>query len=112
MTLDDFVRNEVSAQFVDAGGEKEAAFDPASILVWMEIAKELISMLQQCKGANQVSATAKNPTFFERRALTNSVRRSLGVVGFIRHGRATVDAFRAAGAKLSAEDAQSLYDEV
>jgi hypothetical protein len=112
MTVEDFVKGKIVPSFNSVGGDKEAAFDPASILVWMQVAKELIAILQQCKQAKDVSKVAADPSVWERIKLRNVVKDALGTRGWLRHGRATVDAFRKAGAELTEKEVQALYDEV
>lgn len=112
MTVEDFIKTKFVPSFTFVGGEKEAAFDPASILVWMQVAKEVIALLQECKKAKDVPDTAKNPTLMQRVVLRGKIKEALGTRGFLRHGRATVDGFLKAGAQLTEDEVQSLYDEV
>jgi hypothetical protein len=112
MTVEDFVKGKVIPNFVEVGGDKEAAFDIATVLTFIQIAKEVISLLQDCKKAKEVPETAKNPTLMQRIVLRGKIKEVLGTRGFLRHGRATVDGFLKAGAKLTEDEVQSLYDEV
>lgn len=112
MTVDDFVRGKVIPNFTAAGGDREAAFDPASIIVWIQVAKEVISLLQECKKAREVPDVAKNPTLFQRVVLRQKIKEALGTRGFLKHGRASVDGFLRAGSQLTEDEVQSLYDEV
>jgi len=112
MTVEDFVKSKVVPSFSAVGGDKEAAFDPASILVWLSVAKEVIALLQECKKARDVPEVAKNPTIFQRAVLRGRIKDQLGTRGFLKHGRATVDAFLKAGASLTEAEVESLYSEV
>lgn len=112
MNVESFVKEKVVTGFTNSGGNTEAAFDPASILIWISVAKELIGLLQSCKQAKDVPGLAKNPNVFQRAVLRNTLKDKMGIKGFFRHGRASVDAFLKAGADLTADEVQDLYDEV
>lgn len=112
MTVDDFVKTKVAEQFIQVGGEKEAAFDPASILLWLSVAKELLAMLQECRKLRNPSEIVQNPSLRDRLVLRNEVRKNLGVRGFRRDGRPLIDAFLKAGGELTKEEVESLCEEV
>lgn len=112
MTVEDFVRSNVMTEFVAVGGDREAAFDISSVLIYIQVAKEVIALLQECKKAREVPSVAKNPSIFQRALLRGKIKDALGTRGFLRHGRASVQAFLDAGCKLTEDEVQSLYDEV
>ena len=102
----------VAHNFQSVGGDAEAAIDPTQILAWIEVLKEVITMIQDCRKARDIPAISANPSVLERRLLTAKVRRVLGLREFLKNGRPTVDAILKTGAESTAEEIQQLYDEV
>lgn len=102
----------VASNYRAVGGDAQLALDPTQILAWLEILKEVIAMIQDCRKAREVPAMSANPGFLERRLLTNKVRQVLGLREFRRSGRQTVEAILKTGAESNEAEIQALYDEV
>lgn len=94
------------------GGDAQAALDPTQILAYLEILKEVIAMIQDCRKAREVPAMSTNPGFLEKRLLTNKVRNILGLREFRKSGRETVEAILKTGSEATEKEIQELYDAV
>lgn len=102
----------VGSNVVVAGGDKAQALDPTQILAYLEILKEVIAMIQDCRKAREVPAMSSNPGFLEKRLLTNKVRGVLGLREFRRSGKETVEAILKTGAESTEKEIQELYDSI
>jgi len=101
---------QVAHNYQSDGGDPQTAIDPTQIMAWIEVIKEVIAMIQQCRKAREVPAIASQPSVLEKRLVTNRVRHVLGLREFRRTGRETVEAVMKTGASMSEKEIQELYD--
>lgn len=91
----------------------EAAFDPSTILVIIQIIQQVMAALKDCKKpASAVAKTAESPGPFQRFKLRRIVREQLDDDGFYRsHGEDIAEAVLHAGVTLTESEAKHLMAE-
>ena len=102
----------VASNYRAVGGDAQLALDPTQILAWLEILKEVIAMIQDCRKAREIPAMSANPSFLEKRLLVNKVRNVLGLREYRKSGRETVEAILKTGAESTEIEIQQLYDAI
>lgn len=113
MSIDSFVREKVSQNFVQFGGEKEAALSPEVIIQWIAVIRELLPLISECRSALDLKKNAERGANVRERAVLNwNTRRVMGAREFRKNGRATIEALIASTKESSVEEIQALYDEV
>lgn len=92
--------------------EREFALDPSTILVFLDIIREVVQLWANCKqsgvGAKQM---AESPGPLQKLLLRRRVRDVLGNKLFRQHGEKTVAALLKAGAESDPQFLQELIDE-
>lgn len=92
---------------------RNAAFDPAIIMVIADIIVQLVSAFQSCKKDNVEAVNiARNPTWLQRRMLRRKVRRELGARGWREHGHDIVESLLEAGKDVTPDEMQEAMDEL
>lgn len=96
------------------GTDREAAFDPATILVFIQ---GLIPIIQQLQGICKVppanvSKMAARPTLMQRAYLRNTLRQHVDAELWYGNQRQIMDAYLEVAKKASAQEVQKLYDAV
>lgn len=91
---------------------KNAAFDPATIMVIMEIITNIIQMFKDCKKTPEAAVEeAKAPSRWQRILLNSAVRRQIGRKEFRHDGDKIVSALLKSGGKVTVEDMADMYSE-
>lgn len=92
-------------------GDREFALDPQTILVMIEIIKEIIQLWAKCKASGaQAKEIAQNPGPLQRLLLRRRTKEVLGNRLFRERGEQTVAALLKAGADADPEFLQDLID--
>lgn len=92
--------------------EKQFAISPDTILVFIEIIKEVIQLWADCKKTGaQAKQMAESPGPIQKLLLRRRVKGVLGNRLFREHGEKTVSALIKAGSEVDAEFLQELMDE-
>lgn len=102
----------VAGEYAKNGKNKEAAFDAGFIVVIAELLVPLIQAFQDCMGAEDVPAEAKNPKIWNKVAMRMKVRRELGIREFRKNGEEICEAIWEAASKAKPEEIQALYEQV
>lgn len=103
----------VVERFSNYGGDRQAAFDPAFIMVIAEIIVQLVEALQSCQedpvaGVEMVN----NPSVFAKLVARRSAIKELGRRQFRLHGENVMNSLLDTGQGMTAADMQALYNEV
>jgi len=89
-----------------------AAFDPATIGIFIELIMGFIAALQDCKKTPEEAALlARNPTWLQKRFVSLKVRRDLGRRGYRSHGKDMVASLVDAGKGTNALEVAAAYDD-
>lgn len=104
--------NKVAEKAAKNYGKDNAALDPATIGLFMELIKQFIAMFQGCKTAPAAHQDMKQPRFIERVRARMLVRENMGGKDFRQNGDKVLDALFETGRDLSANEVEELYKEV
>lgn len=103
----------VAIKYANAAGDKQAAFDPAVIMVFADMIINLIDMFKNCgKTDAQAFATVKNPSLWDRLMLRRLVKQDMTRSEFKSKGKELVDALLSGGKDVTEEEMKELYAEV
>lgn len=92
--------------------EKEFALSPETILVFMEIIKEVVQLWAKCKkNGEEAKAIADNPGPLQKILLRRRVESVLGRRVFRERGEQTIAAILAAGEEASVDFLEKLIEE-
>jgi hypothetical protein len=103
----------VAGKYSKTSGNREAAFDPSTLLVFAEMILTFAELFKNCnKTPAQAVSSARNPSLWERVLLRSHVRRSLDRKEFRERGSEIMEALLSGGKEVSEEDFKELYNEV
>lgn len=106
------VLNKVSEKAAKNYGKDNAALDPATIGLFMELIKQFIALFQGCKTAQAAHQDMKQPRLIERVRARMLVRENMGGKDFRQNGDKVLEALFETGKDLSANEVEELYKEV
>lgn len=103
----------VAGKYSQKTGNREAAFDPSTLLVFAEMILTFAELFKNCnKSPMQAVASAKNPSLWEKVLLRHHVRKFMDRKEFRERGKEVVDALISGGKEVTEEDFKELYNEV
>jgi hypothetical protein len=94
-------------------GDKEAALDPATIMVFAELILKVMELFKNCKATPKSAAeTMKKPGLFARMRLRSVVKDSMSREEFRDRGTSVINALMASGEDANQDTVTALYNEV
>lgn len=106
------IGEQAAIKFGELDGNSESALDPATILMFAQLALELVKMIRECRAkANDGLEVAQNPGLFAKIALRRHVKSEIGNKAFRDHGEKIMTSLLKTGAVLSLADMEDLYKE-
>lgn len=102
----------VAMNMVNLGASQQAAFDPTTILVIIDIIKEVFAMCDNFRNPTELKSAADNPSWLTRWFLRRRVINNVGRRGWREYGREMVDAMLKTGSDASLAEFQALYQEM
>jgi len=88
------------------------AFDPATIMVIIEMVMKFIESLQNCRNPVNAAKVVNNPTRLQKRVVRWQVRRALGRQSYKEYGDKLVKALLDTGKNITADEMAQMYDEL
>lgn len=102
-----------AAKYGGRTGNSEAALDPATISVFLNMIMQVFQMFKDCRQTPaQANQEMKSPGVFKRIKLRQLVRDEIGNREFRKHGDDIMEALYEQGKELDVKDVEELYKEV
>jgi LDH2 family malate/lactate/ureidoglycolate dehydrogenase len=91
---------------------KADKFDPATIIIMVEIITTLLSALQNCREPEKAKEICNDPTFLQKRVVTLQVRKTMGLREFRQNGKNVINAVLKTGKDVTTEELATAYNEL
>lgn len=112
MSASNKVASEIAKRYANESGDSQAALDPATILGFVNLVKDLITMFKDCKKTpSEAYTNIRSPNLGHRIVLRRIVKQELGRADFKANGEKVIQAFFESKDSITQNDVENLYSE-
>lgn len=112
MKASERIAKNIAIEYAGISGDREAAIDPATVLVFIQLVMEIVNRIKECKKTPKDGAEMmQSPGLFQKMMLRKIVKDDMGRQDFRAKGENVIAAILKHGRNINEQEVLELYQE-